>query len=93
MQQSQIIFSFLVPANKNGPIAVQPTVSVFYYPASGFVAFTLLFGFSFLFSTKNVGSTMPLLAIIMNYFAVIAFVQAQVLGVIFLTFGLSTTML
>jgi len=83
MQQSQIILSFLVPTNKNGPITVQPAVTALYDPAPRFVALFVLDGFSLLIPTDNVGSVMPLLTIITNYFAVITFVQAQMLRLIF----------
>ena len=82
MHQRQIILSHLVPTNKNCPIAVEPTVCALYHPTPGFVAFLLLDGLGFLISTDNVGAVTPFGTIVTNYFAIIAFIQAQMLGLI-----------
>ncbi len=82
MQKGDVVGGRLVPTDQSPPEAVQPTVSAFHHPAAGFEAGLLFDGLGLFASAANVRRKTELLQGPAHLSKVVAFIQAQTLGML-----------
>ena len=80
MKEGDVVVGRLVPTDQNTPEAVQPAVSAFHHPAAGFEPSFPFDGLSLFASTPDVGGEAELVQGAAHLSEVVAFVQAQTLG-------------
>ena len=81
MKEGDVVLGGPVPAHRNAPKPVQPTVGVFHHPTPGFETGLPFDGLSLLAPTADVGGEAELLQRAPYLGKVVAFVQTQPLGV------------
>ena len=82
MKKGDVVGGGLVPTDQNAPEAVQPAVSAFHYPTAGFEPSLLFDGLRLFASTPDVGGEPELVQGAAHLSEVVAFIQAQTLGVL-----------
>ena len=82
MKEGDVVGRGHVPTDQNAPEAVQPTTSVFHHPASGFEPSLLFDGLCLFTSTAYVGGEAEVVQGAAHLIEVVAFIQAQTLGMI-----------
>ena len=82
MKEGDVIGRGLVPTDQNAPEAVQPTMSVFHHPASGFEPSPLFDGLCLFPTAADVGRKAKLVQGPAQLSKVVAFIRAQTLGMI-----------
>ncbi len=82
MKKGDVVVGGLVPANQNASKTVHPVVSTFHHPASGFEAGFPFDGLGLFTTASDVGGEAKLLYGLTHLIKVVAFIQAQTLGLL-----------